>query len=352
VIDEDWAEVFSINVFLKSSPVLKDGTPPDDAEDPEEAAKLLKFPWHSEKGIIGNTRMLNEEFNKFRGLNPVKVFITGPPASGKSHYGARISQYYNIPHITVKDAAALLSTMKGEWADGVREQIEAKKDEIFEELEKKAKKGQEPKREDIEVRLEDKVLYTLMRAKLNENACRNRGYILDGYPRSFRDAQKVFLIKKKRMVKNEDGEMVEAEEEEEEPDSAEEEGDEPVPPEEKKEKNYENYETDPAITPSSVLRMDAEDDFLKQRVKDLPEEKVQGTHWTDADLDRRLKAYREANNSSVDDPSLTSFFEKHGIEVHASSAADEEEKVFEGQKIFIERIERPKNFMTFDQERE
>ena len=56
--------------------------------------------------------MLNEEFNKFRGLNPVKVFISGPPASGKSHYGQKISEYYNIPHVTVKDAAALMSTMK------------------------------------------------------------------------------------------------------------------------------------------------------------------------------------------------------------------------------------------------
>lgn len=352
VIDEDWSEVFSINVFLKSSPVLRDGTPPDDAEDPDEAAKALKFPWHAEKGIIGNTRMLNDEFNKFRGLNPVKVFITGPPASGKSHFGGRIAEYYNIPHVTVKDAVALMATLKGEWADGIREQIEAKKDEIFEELEKKAKKGQEPNRDEIEVRLEEKWLYTLMRAKLNENACRNRGYILDGYPRTFKDAQKVFLIKKKKFVQNEDGEMVEAEEEEEEPDSAEEEGDEPVPEEEKKEKDYSNFEPDPAITPSSLLRLDAEDDFLKQRVKELPEEKVQGTHLNDADLDRRLKAYREANNSAVDDPNITAFFEKYGIDVHASSAADEEEKVFEGMKIFVERSERPKNFMTFDQERE
>lgn len=71
---------------MKASDVFKDGEPPEDAEDPEEAAKKLKFPWHAEKGIIENIRLLNEEFNKFRGLNPVKIFITGPPASGKSFY--------------------------------------------------------------------------------------------------------------------------------------------------------------------------------------------------------------------------------------------------------------------------
>jgi adenylate kinase len=142
------------------------------------------------------------------------------------------------------------------------------------------------------IRLEEKWLYPLMKAKLNENACRNRGYILDGYPRTFKDAQKVFLIKKPKEPKyDEDGNLIEEDEEEEEPDSEEQEGDEEVPVEEKKEKNYDNYMPDPAITPSSFVRFDATDEFLKQRVKDLPEEKVHGTHWNDADLDRRIKAY-------------------------------------------------------------
>jgi len=102
-----------------------------------------------------------------------------------------------------------------------------------------------------------------MKAKLNENACRNRGFILDGYPRTHKDAQKVFLIKKKKFITNEDGEEVEAEEEEEEPDSEEEDAEEPTPEEEKKERNYDNYEPDPTIAPRCFIRLDAEDDFLK-----------------------------------------------------------------------------------------
>ena len=86
---------------MKTSDVFKDGEPPEDAEDPEEAAKKLKFPWHSEKGILENIRLLNDEFNKFRGLNPVKIYITGPPASGKSYYANRLSIHYNIPYIDV-----------------------------------------------------------------------------------------------------------------------------------------------------------------------------------------------------------------------------------------------------------
>jgi hypothetical protein len=86
---------------MKCSIAFKDGEPPEDAEDPEAAALKLKFPWHCEKGITNNIKLLNKEFNEFRKLNPVKIFITGPPASGKTFYGGELAIYYNIPHIQV-----------------------------------------------------------------------------------------------------------------------------------------------------------------------------------------------------------------------------------------------------------
>lgn len=44
------------------------------------------------------------------------------------------------------------------------------------------------------------------------NDCRNRGYILDGYPRSYKGAQNIFL--KKVLEYDENGELIEEEEEE------------------------------------------------------------------------------------------------------------------------------------------
>ena len=80
-------EFLMINLKMRTSDAFRDGEPPEDAgEDAEEIAKKLKFPWHCEKGIVENIRMLNEEFNDCRGLHPVKIFLTGPPASGKTHY--------------------------------------------------------------------------------------------------------------------------------------------------------------------------------------------------------------------------------------------------------------------------
>ena len=102
-VDQSPKQEFIINLKMKTSDAFKDGEPPEDAEDPEKAAEELKFPWHCEKGIIENTLKLNIEFNSFRGLNPVKIFISGPPASGKSFYAEKLAQYYNIPRVHIKE---------------------------------------------------------------------------------------------------------------------------------------------------------------------------------------------------------------------------------------------------------
>ena len=61
--DPSWKDFFKINLKMKVSDAFKDGEPPEDAEDPEEEAKKLKFPWHCEKGIIANITLLEQEFN-------------------------------------------------------------------------------------------------------------------------------------------------------------------------------------------------------------------------------------------------------------------------------------------------
>ena len=51
------------------------------------------------------------------------------------------------------------------------------------------------------------------------------------------------------------------------------------------------YVDDSVIT-NKVKALLGEDDFLKQRIKGLPQNVVAGTHWaTEPDMDRRFKAY-------------------------------------------------------------
>ena len=59
------------------------------------------FNWHCKEGLRANIGKVKEEFCKERGLNPVKIFITGPPAAGKSFYGHQLAEHYNVPHIHV-----------------------------------------------------------------------------------------------------------------------------------------------------------------------------------------------------------------------------------------------------------
>jgi adenylate kinase len=127
-------EFLTINLKMKASEAFKDGDVPEDAgEDAEELAKKLKFPWHCEKGIGENIRMLNEEFNKNRGLNPVKIFLTGPPASGKTYYAERLAVYYNIPRVHAKelaDRAFALSKFEEGQGTELGEEIKTKIEEL------------------------------------------------------------------------------------------------------------------------------------------------------------------------------------------------------------------------------
>ena len=350
VKQHDWAEVLTLDLKMRSSDVMKDGEPPEDAEDPEEAAKRLKFPWHCEKGILKNALALNVEFNQKRGVRPVKILITGPPASGKSYYAHKLAQYYNVPHITIKDILGLIPTLKGEFGDELRTFIEEKKDAIVEEFDNREDKqpGETLNRDSLVIRLPNKYLYKLAKLKLVENACRNRGYVLDGYPRSFRDAQYVFLKRVFKETKNDDGD-IEVEEPEENDDIEEDEVDEDG---NVKEKNFAKYSPDVSLMPDSIVLLDGDQDNIMRRVRELPEQSLAGTHWNHADLIRRFKQYRKDTNSPIGDPALADFFENWAVGVCRERCEDPERKLMEGFKIFVERKGRPFNYMTFDEDAE
>lgn len=65
----------------------------------------------------------------------------------------------------------------------------------------------------LPIRVPEDIIYKLLRQELVKNACRNRGYILDGYPRCFEDAQHCFLNKPIKRDE-ETGEIIDEEEEE------------------------------------------------------------------------------------------------------------------------------------------
>jgi hypothetical protein len=181
----------TINLKMKTSNAFKDGENPGVEVDPEIAGNMeeeelekaqeeCKFPWHAEEGVLGNIRKLNEEFNTFRGLNPVKIFVTGPPASGKTFYSDKVADYYNIPRIHVKqmvdEVFRLADQEEGdfdeedEFASSVREKIGELRTEEVEKQE--AARGEAPEEmedgwpdidpKSVSIRVPDKFLYKLL----------------------------------------------------------------------------------------------------------------------------------------------------------------------------------------------
>ena len=96
----------------------------------------------------------------------------------------------------------------------------------------------------------------------------NKGFILEGYPRNESDARNVFMDKVRKPL--EEGQ------------------EEPVLEEVINEK----------IVPQYALAFEAEDALLVSKAKELAANVVEGTHWNDAGMVRRLKEYRAKNPDS------------------------------------------------------
>ena len=66
-----------------------------------------------------------------------------------------------------------------------------------------------------------------------------------------------------------------------------------------------------------ILLETNDDQKLYKRIRDSKSEKeIAGTHYNGKDMERRIAAYRKANNSAVAEPSLKQFFVEQGMQIH------------------------------------
>jgi adenylate kinase len=311
----------SLNVKCRTSKVFD-----DKKEEYEEEEDFLKrqFKWHAEFGIPENLDKLRKEFTTYRNLKSQRILITGPPASGKSILAERLSKLYNLPHLKINDLIEYGKTLPDEkLAEEIRAKIEEEKDkmlEAYEEAQKKnknKKKGDPvPDRNSFNPRLPDDLVSQIIKKKLKDNLCRNRGYILDGYPRGFSDANMIFYD---------------------------------VDPE-KAEDDPTRFVLIEDILPNSVVRLEgASDDFLKNRVKMMPEHLLLNTHYNEEGMIRRLLSYRTLNESTKGDLSLSDFFLKNKSEILPLDCKSNEEEMVNRAKIFFERYGPITNYQKFDE---
>lgn len=79
--------------------------------------------WHSKEGLIHNISQVVSEFNLYRGLKPNKIFVMGPPASGKTTISESLAKAYGLNVLTVKNVLDELVLEEDEFANEIKGKI-------------------------------------------------------------------------------------------------------------------------------------------------------------------------------------------------------------------------------------
>ena len=182
-----------------------------------------------------------------------------------------------MPHITIKDIVNMGMALTNDYGQQLKNKIEELKGAAEQEYEKtRKKKDPDFDRASYNPRLPDETLYDLVKIQLNSAGCMNKGFILDGFPRSKEDAKNVFMDK--IPVEKAGAEA----------------GEEQPPEDQEAEPQFE-LKLNGRIVPQYALALEADDASLLARAKELPPEKVDNTHHNDPGMQRRLKEYRGRN---------------------------------------------------------
>nr|XP_017518348.2 adenylate kinase 7 isoform X1 [Manis javanica] len=276
--------------------------------------------WVAQTGFVENINNILKEYKQSQGLLPIKICILGPPAVGKSSIAEVLSKYYRLHHIKLKDViseaiakleAIIAPRERMEGGEGSEEEGEEENVEDAQEL----LDGLRESMEQNAGRLDDQYIIRFIKEKLKSVPCRNQGYILDGFPKTYDQAKDLFN-----------------------PDE-----------EEEEEIKGKMSPYDKSIIPEFVCSLDASDDFLKERVMNLPENIVAGTHYSHDRFLQTLRNYRDIN---TEDETVFNYFDEleiHPIHIDVGKLEDAQNRL--AIKQLIKEIGEPRNYGLTDEER-
>ncbi|RMB98766.1 hypothetical protein DUI87_24985 [Hirundo rustica rustica] len=298
--------------------------------EPVHLKENFNMRWVAEEGLIENIAQVVTEYKQTRGLLPLKVCIHGPPASGKTTIAKELCRHYKLHYVRINEAIsekiAYLEEIVAKALDRVQVEVELEGEDVQEEEGENveaAKELLEAIKESMKKnkgRLGHEYLIEIMKDKLMSMPCRNQGYVLDGFPETYGQARDLF--------------KVEDDEEE----------------EEEEEAKGKMPKFNEIIIPEFIFSLTASDEFLINRIINLPENEVVGTHYTEEQFLQSLKRFRKLNTA---DTTVLNYFDE--LEIHPQlidiAVYEDSENSLTVSKI-IKEIGEPRNYGLTDEEKE
>ncbi|NWW92326.1 KAD7 kinase, partial [Rhynochetos jubatus] len=287
--------------------------------------ETFNIQWVAQAGLVENIEQIVKEYKQSRGLLPLKICIHGPPGVGKSTVAEELCKHYKLHHIKINDVISetianlekvvapkeLDSNSMGEEGEADEEE-EGKNVEAAHELLAGIKESMEQNAG----HLDDQYVVKLVKDKLKSMPCRNQGYVLDGFPETYDQAKDLFNC-------NED---------------------------EEEEIKGKIPKCDKLIIPEFVISLTASDEFLINRIINLPERIVAGTHYSQDRFLQLLNLFRELN---TDDKTVLNYFDE--LEIHPQfidvAKLEDPENRFIVKEI-IKEVGEPRNYGLADEEKE
>ncbi|XP_041809761.1 adenylate kinase 7 isoform X2 [Chelmon rostratus] len=272
--------------------------------------ELFSINWLCKSGLVENIELVVEEYRQNRGLWPIRLCVLGPPAVGKSTVSKQICEHYKLHHITLKETISetisqLEDAVKNADPDADSEDSAAEAQELLNSL-------KDSMEQNIGL-LDDQLLVKVVKDKLMSNPCRNQGFVLDGFPKTYEQAKELFYAEEHQ---SEDGTSLIS-------------------------------LNSKMIMPEFVLCLDASDVFLKDRVMNLPERLVREHNYEPEHFLQRLAIYRENN---LEDDAVVSYFDELDITpLYLVTSSNEPDCLLLMQKIF-DTVGQPRNYGPSSQE--
>ncbi|KAK2825840.1 hypothetical protein Q5P01_020054 [Channa striata] len=262
--------------------------------------KELSIDWVCESGLVENIELVLDEYRQARGLLPIRVCVLGPPAVGKSTVSKQMCKHYKLHHIRLKEVISETITQLNADPDAEVEDSTAETQDLLNSI-----------KENVEKHgglLDDSLLVKVVKDKLMSNPCRNQGFVLDGFPKTYEQAKELFCVEEH----------------------------------ETEDETSHLSSLSKKITPEFVLCLDAPDALLKDRVMNLPESVVQLHNYEPEHFEQRLTKYRKIN---IQDENVVNYFDELDINaLHLEvTSSDGPDCLLLMQKIF-DTVGKPRNY--------